>query len=72
MLLGYAWGNDFCFPGQDRLAKDMGVSLRSANTHIKELEQHGYVRIERRGLGKPNIYELHIKATKKRGADSAS
>jgi len=23
MLLSYAWQNDFCFPGQERLAKDM-------------------------------------------------
>ena len=64
MLLAYAWGNDFCFPGQDRLAKDMGVSLRSANSHIKELERLGYVQITRRGLGKPNVYELFVKATK--------
>ena len=66
MLLAYAWGNDYCFPGQDRLAKDMGVSLRSANTHIKELERHGFVQITRRGLGKPNLYELFVKATKGR------
>ena len=26
MLLSYAWHNDYCFPGQDRLAKDMGVT----------------------------------------------
>jgi len=23
MLLSYAWGNDYCFPGQETLAKDM-------------------------------------------------
>src|SRR5512134_3446410 len=29
MLLSYAWQNDYCFPGQERLAKDMGSGLRS-------------------------------------------
>ena len=32
MLLKYAWQNDYCFPGQERLAKDMGVSDRSVRT----------------------------------------
>src|SRR6266851_2233466 len=26
MFLSYAWNNDFCFPGQDGLAKDMGIT----------------------------------------------
>jgi hypothetical protein len=32
MLLKYAWQDDFCYPGQERLAKDMGVSDRSVRT----------------------------------------
>ena len=28
MLLSYAWQNDYCFPGQERLAKDMGSGVR--------------------------------------------
>src|SRR5215211_5534109 len=31
MLLSYAWQNDFCLPGQERLAEDLGLSDRSAN-----------------------------------------
>ncbi len=61
MLLSYAWQNDFCFPGQDRLADDMGVSRQSANTYIKELATKGFVKITRRGQGKPNLYELNLK-----------
>ena len=38
MLLSYAWQNDFCFPGQETLATDMGVSSRSVRTYLKELE----------------------------------
>jgi hypothetical protein len=68
MLLHYAWQNDFCFPGQDRLAKDIGIGLRSSNRYIKELEARAYVRILRRGLGRVNIYELHIRAAKVRGS----
>ena len=45
MLLKYAWFDDFCFPGQNRLAKDMGVSLRSANTYIQELEKKKFIEI---------------------------
>jgi len=29
MLLSYAWQNDFCFPGQQRLAEDLGLDERS-------------------------------------------
>ena len=58
MLLKYAWQNDFCFPGQERLAKDMGVTDRSVRTYLQELEGHKFVAIKQRGLGKPNLYEL--------------
>ena len=61
MLLKYAWQNDYCFPGQDRLAKDMGGGVRSIVRYVQELEAVGFVRIVRRGLGKPNIYELNLR-----------
>ncbi|MCK5123515.1 MAG: helix-turn-helix domain-containing protein [Candidatus Pacebacteria bacterium] len=60
MLLKYAWQNDFCFPGQDRLGKDMGVSRRSVNTYIQELEKKKFITIKRQGQGKPNIYTLKL------------
>ena len=66
MLLKYAWQNDFCFPGQDRLSKDMGVSLRSTNSYIQELEKKDFVNIKRQGQGKPNLYELILTRTKNR------
>src|SRR5438477_9223192 len=46
MLLSYAWQNDFCFPGQKRLAADMGVTERSVRTHLKALEGHGLLAIQ--------------------------
>ena len=63
MLLKYAWQNDFCFPGQERLAKDMGVTDRSVRTYLQELETQRFVNIKQRGLGKPNLYELNLSAS---------
>ena len=60
MLLSYAWQNDYCFPGQEKLAEDMGVSRRSIVSFIKELQAHDCVSVQRRGLNKPNIYTLHL------------
>ena len=61
MLLSYAWQNDYCFPGQNRLAKDLGLTDRSVRTHLKSLETIGLLAIKRRGQGKTNIYELNLK-----------
>lgn len=60
MLLSYAWQNDYCFPGQERLAKDMGSGLRSVVRYIQELEKGKFVKITKRGLGRPNLYELNL------------
>ena len=62
MLLSYAWHNDFCFAGQDRLGTDMVVSRRSANTYIKELSVKGFINVKRQGQGRPNLYEVNLKA----------
>ena len=66
MLLKYAWQNDYCFPGQERLAKDLGGGVRSIIRYVQELEKAGYITIRRRGLGKPNIYELNLSRSKKK------
>ena len=58
MLLRYAWQNDFCFPGQDRLAQDMGAGKRSVIRFMAELEKAGYIAVTRRGLGQTNLYKL--------------
>lgn len=61
MLLSYAWQNDFCFPGQQRLAQDMGITDRSVRTHLKALEAQGLLAIKQRGQGKTNLYELNLR-----------
>lgn len=59
MFLSYAWNNDFCFPGQERLAADMGMSVPSVSKFISELAVHSLVTVQRRGLGKTNLYTVH-------------
>ena len=60
MFLSYAWHNDSCFPGQDRLAEDMGLTRVRVTQLIGELEQSGLITIQRRGQGKTNLYTIHF------------
>ena len=61
-LLSYAWNNDYCFPGQDRMAKDIGIARQTVNVHVKELERKGFIKIKRVGQGRANLYEVNLKA----------
>jgi hypothetical protein len=63
MLLKYAREMDECFPGQERLAKDMGNGVRSVVRYISELEEVGLIAVKRRGQGRPNLYTIHLKAS---------
>src|SRR5262245_49706761 len=58
MFLSYAWHNDSCFPGQERLAADMGISRPRVTQLIAELKTAGLITIQRRGLGKTNLYKI--------------
>lgn len=63
MLLKYAREQDECFPGQDRLAADMGTSRQTVNTYIRQLREADLVDVKRRGQGRSNLYTIHIKAS---------
>ena len=71
MLLKYAWENDYCFPGQDRLAADMGISRQTANKYVQELHKKAYIRIKRQGQGRPNVYTLKLTLDKTRAGDTS-
>lgn len=58
VLLSYAWQDGSCFPGQERMAKDLGVSRQMTNIYLGELKKCRYIDWERRGLGKTNIYYI--------------
>lgn len=60
MLLKYAWYDDACFPGQAKLAADMGSGERSVRRYLDELEKAELLEIVQRGLGKTNLYRLHV------------
>src|SRR5438128_2652323 len=61
MLLSYAWQNDSCFPGQVRLAEDLGLHETNVRKHLKSLQTIGLLAIQRRGQGKTNVYELNLR-----------
>lgn len=69
MLLKYAWQDDACFPGQVKLADDMGATDRSVRTYLKELESADLLEITQRGLGKTNLYRLHLTVKSERARD---
>lgn len=60
LLLSYAWTNNLCFPGQERLAEHAGLSKRTVVTLMAELESVGLIEVERRGLGKTNLYTMNF------------
>ena len=68
MLLKYAWGDSACFPGQTKLAEDMGSGERSVRRYLEELEKAGFLEIEQRGLGKTNLYRLFLKVQKQQNS----
>ena len=65
MFLHYAWHNDSCFPGQERLAADMGMSQSRVSEFIKELATADLIEITRRGMGKTNLYKIKFVVQKK-------
>jgi hypothetical protein len=60
MFLSYAWHNESCFPGQERLAQDIGLSRSRVTEFISELSRAGLVTIQRRGQGRTNIYVVNF------------
>jgi DNA-binding transcriptional regulator GbsR (MarR family) len=68
MFLHYTWHNDYCFPGQERRAADMGMSQSRVSEFIKELQTAGLIVITRRRQERTNLYKLGYvvqKASKK-------
>lgn len=49
-----------CFPGQQRIADDLGISVFKVNRGIKALESEGFIRIDKKKCekGVRNVYTL--------------
>jgi hypothetical protein len=58
LLLDYAWRDDQCFPGQDRLAQDLDVSIDTISRALKELRDYKLIDWKQQGLNRPNIYYI--------------
>ncbi len=58
VLLSYAWQEESCFPGQDRMAEDLGTTDRSIRTFLNELRECRYIAWKQQGLNRPNIYYI--------------
>jgi hypothetical protein len=50
------WWRDRHAPGQADMARQLGMSLRTVQRHLAELEEHGYMRVQQIGLGRANRY----------------
>ncbi len=70
MFLRYAWHNNLVFPGQQRLADAIGMSVSRVNDFVKELEKVKLVEITRRGQGKTNHYKINFVVQKKKPAQN--
>src|SRR5262249_19006994 len=66
-LLSYAWHNNHVFPGQERMAEEIGSSKSTVGRAVQELEEQGWLEIERRGQGKTNVYVLKYKVSSQTG-----
>jgi hypothetical protein len=65
LLLSYAWHNNMCFPGQERLAEHMGTHVATVSRAMAELQEFSLIEIERRGQGKTNFYTINFVVRKK-------
>ena len=43
----------------------MGSGERSVRTYLNELEEAGFLEVIQRGLGKTNVYRLHLTVKRK-------
>ena len=63
VLLGYAWQEQRCFPGYQRLCADLNASENAVRTWMRELEDAHLISQQRRGQGRTNLYLFHELST---------
>src|SRR5687768_17626271 len=59
VLLSYAWQEDSCFPGQDKMASDLGVSRQAINGYLTELKDNNYINWERQDRKSTRLNSSH-------------
>lgn len=63
VLLGYAWQEQRCFPGYQRLCADLEASENAVRIWMRELEDAHLISQRRRGQGRTNLYLFHDLST---------
>ena len=61
-LLDYAWQDGFCFPVQERLARDIGTNEKSIRKYLAELQDLKMIEVKKQGRGLHNIYYINDEA----------
>lgn len=61
-LLDYAWQDGFCFPAQERLARDIGTNEKSIRKYLAELKDLKMIEVKKQGRGLHNIYYINDEA----------
>ncbi|MGB9662825.1 MAG: helix-turn-helix domain-containing protein [Moorellaceae bacterium] len=59
ILLSFAWQENECWPGQERIAEVAGWHVNTVEKYLKELRDFGLISWKRQGLNRPNIYYIH-------------
>lgn len=57
-LLLYIGENLYCYPSQNKLSADLGVSVRMINRYIAELKKYNLVEVEQKGHDKTAKYYI--------------
>jgi len=66
VLLSYAWQDDATFVGQEKMAKDIGISERQLRRFLYELKETLYIEISRKDKRFNNTYIIKDVKTKLR------
>ena len=56
LMANYADEYDRCYPSQDTLARQAGLSIRTIQRIVEKLEELGYLLILRRGTGNKSSF----------------
>ena len=59
ILLMYAWQEGSCFPGQMRMAEDMGITDRHLRRYLNELRDRAYISWRKTMPWGSNTYTIH-------------
>jgi Helix-turn-helix domain len=64
VLLSYAWQDNETFAGQEKMAKDMGISERQLQRYLYELRDRQYIDVSREDKRFNNTYIIKDVKTK--------